>query len=100
MVSSKMAKMKETNFTECMKWVHSFDLHKGECFLRAIKTHDKYFTPDNFTTFLKTEMIPIILEAGALNQVDIVNDWCLDTASQRTLELKISKQFCRLFQQN
>ena len=31
------------------------------------------------------EMIPIILEAGALNDVDIVEDWCLDTAAQRIL---------------
>merc|ERR1719500_336186 len=69
-IGSKLAKMKETNFTECMK---------------AIKKHDKNFTPDNFVTFLKNEMIPTILEAGALNEVDIVDDWCLDTAAQRIL---------------
>ena len=33
-------------------------------------------------------MIPTILEAGALNEVDIVEDWCLDTAAQRILMRK------------
>ena len=54
-------------------------------FCRACKKLDRNFTPDNLVTFLKGEMIPIILEAGALNDVDIVEDWCLDTAAQRIL---------------
>ena len=30
-------------------------------------------------------MIPIILEAGALNDQEVVDDWCLDTAAQKIL---------------
>ena len=51
----------------------------------AIKRVDPNFTQDNFVRFLEKEMIPIILEAGAMNNVEVVEDWAMDAASQRFL---------------
>ena len=47
------------------------------------------FSQDNFILFLEKEMIPIVLEAGALNDKEIVDDWCFDAASQKLLGLHL-----------
>jgi len=69
-VSNKISKLTSNEFNECMK---------------AIRAVDPTFTQDNFVRFLEKEMIPIVLEASAMNDVEIVDDWALDVASQRFL---------------
>jgi import inner membrane translocase subunit TIM44 len=50
---------------------------------RAIRQVDKKFDQEAFVQFLESEMIPIILEAKAINDVSVIEDWCLDAPAQR-----------------
>ena len=56
---------------------------------RTIRKMEPDFSQDNFVLFLEKEMIPIILEAAALNDKDIVDDWAFDVASQKLLGLHL-----------
>ena len=52
---------------------------------RTIRQVDPNFTQDNFVRFLEKEMIPIVLEAAAMNDQEVVEDWALDAPSQKLL---------------
>ena len=52
---------------------------------RTIRQVDPNFTQDNFVRFLEKEMIPIILEAAAMNDQEVIEDWALDAPSQKLL---------------
>ena len=61
---------------------------KGSFFkipFRTIRQVDPNFTQDNFVRFLEKEMIPIVLEAAAMNDQEVVEDWALDAPSQKLL---------------
>jgi len=51
--------------------------------IKAIRQVDKKFDQEAFVQFLESEMIPIILEAKAINDVAVIEDWCLDAPAQR-----------------
>jgi len=69
-IGNKLSKMTTNDFNECMK---------------TIRQVDPNFTQDNFVRFLEKEMIPIVLEAAAMNDQEIVEDWALDAPSQKLL---------------
>ena len=41
-------------------------------YFRAVRRIDRTFDQENFVSFLEKEMIPIVLEAKALNNVEVV----------------------------
>jgi len=51
--------------------------------ITAIRKIDGNFDMENFVTFLEKEMIPILLEAKAINDTEILEDWCHDSAAQK-----------------
>jgi len=51
--------------------------------IKAVRRIDRTFDQENFVSFLEKEMIPIVLEAKALNNVEVVEDWCHDSPSQK-----------------
>jgi len=69
-IGNKLSKLTTNDFNECMK---------------TIRQVDPNFTQDNFVRFLEKEMIPIVLEAAAMNDQEVVEDWALDAPSQKLL---------------
>merc|ERR1711937_146358 len=69
-IGNKLSKLTTNDFTECMK---------------TIRQVDPNFTQDNFVRFLEKEMIPIVLEAAAMNDQEVVEHWALDAPSQKLL---------------
>jgi len=69
-IGNKLSKLTSNDFNECMK---------------TIRQVDPNFTQDNFVNFLEKEMIPIVLEAAAMNDQEVIEDWALDAPSQKLL---------------
>jgi len=44
---------------------------------------DRSFDQEIFVRFLEKEMIPIILESKAINDAEIIEDWCHDSPAQK-----------------
>jgi len=51
--------------------------------IKAVRKIDKTFDQEHFVKFLEKEMIPIVLEAKAINDTEVIEDWCFDSPAQK-----------------